>query len=125
MRKKRKEKKKTKEGGLLSPQEGDMRKKRKEKKKTKEGGLSPQEGDVIIRRKEKKKTKEGKKVAPAKTRFHLPYTKNSFFWFTSIWAWKRPVSVEVSAPTRLGLRGSHVRRGSSGNGLLYAAKAVP
>ncbi len=40
---KRKEKRKTKEGGL-SPQEGDV--KRKEKRKTKEGGLSPQEGDV-------------------------------------------------------------------------------
>ncbi len=63
-----------------------MRKKRKEKKKTKEGGLLPQEGDVRIRRKEKKKTKEGKKVAPVKARFRVPYTKNSFFWFTSIWA---------------------------------------
>jgi hypothetical protein len=49
-------------------------------------------------------------MAPAKARFHVPYTMNSFFWFTSIWAWKRPVSVEVSAPTRLGLRGSHVQR---------------
>ncbi len=56
-----------------------MRKSRKEKKKTKEGGLSPQEGDVRKRRKEMKKTKEGEKVAPAKARFPLPYTKNSFF----------------------------------------------
>jgi hypothetical protein len=32
-----------------------VRKKRKEKRKTKEGGLSPQEGDVRKRRKEKKK----------------------------------------------------------------------
>ncbi len=79
MRKKRKEKKMTKEGGL-SPQEGDVRKKSKEKKKTKEGGLSPQEGDVRKRRKEKKKTKEGEKLAPAKARFRLPYTKNSFFF---------------------------------------------
>ncbi len=70
----------------MSPQEGDVRKIGKEKKKTKEGGLSPQEGDVRKRRKEKKKTKVGKKVAPAKARFHVPYTKNSFFWFTSIWA---------------------------------------
>ncbi len=38
------------------------------------------------KRKEKKKTKEGEKVAPAKARFHVPYTKNSCFWFTSIWA---------------------------------------
>jgi hypothetical protein len=86
------------------PQEGDVRKKRKEK--------TPQKGDVrnSRKRKKKKKTKEGEKVAPAKARFRVPYTKNSFFWFTSIWAWKQPVSVEVSAPTRLGLRGSHVRR---------------
>ncbi len=68
----KKEKKKTKEGGL-SPQEGDA-KKRKEKKKTKEGGLSPQEGDV-----KKKKTKEGEKVAPPKARFRVPLTKNFFF----------------------------------------------
>jgi hypothetical protein len=53
---------------------------------TKEGGLSPQEGDVRKRRKEKKKTKEGEKVAPAKARFRVPSTKNSFFWFTSVWA---------------------------------------
>ncbi len=57
-----------------------MRKKRKEKKKTKEGGLLPQEGDVreTRKRKEKEKTKEGKKVAPAKARFRVPYTKNFF-----------------------------------------------
>ncbi len=29
--------------------------------------------------------KEGEKVAPAKSRFRVPYTKNFFFWFTSIW----------------------------------------
>ncbi len=52
MRKIRKEKRKTKEGGL-SPQEGNVRKKRKEKRKTKEGGLLPQEGDVRKTRKEK------------------------------------------------------------------------
>jgi hypothetical protein len=59
----------------LSPQEGDVRKSRKET------GLSPQKGDVrrSRKRKEKKKTKEGKKVAPAKARFCVPYTKNSFF----------------------------------------------
>ncbi len=59
----------------LSPQEGDMRKSRKET------GLSSQKGDVrrSRKRKEKKKTKEGEKVAPAKARFRVPYTKNSFF----------------------------------------------
>jgi hypothetical protein len=40
--------------GLL-PQKGDVRKKRKEKKKTKEGDLSPQEGNVRKIRKEKKR----------------------------------------------------------------------
>ncbi len=49
-----------------------MRKNRKEKRKTNEGGLAPQEGDVRKRRKEKKKTKEGEKVAPAKAKFRLP-----------------------------------------------------
>ncbi len=58
------------------------------RKKRKETGLSPQKGVMrrSSKRKEKKKTKEGKKVAPAKARFRVPYTKNSFFWFTSIWA---------------------------------------
>ncbi len=51
-------------------------------------GLLPQKGDVrkSRKRKEKKKTKKGEKVAPAKARFRVLYTKNSFFWFTSIWA---------------------------------------
>jgi hypothetical protein len=91
----------------------------------------PQEGDVRKRGKEKKRTMEGEKVTTAKARFRVPYTKNFFFWFTSIWAWKQPVSVEVSAPTRLGLRGSHVQRkfrkrttlhseSSTLEGLLYA-----
>ncbi len=62
------------------------------------------------KKKRKEKAMEGKKVATVKARFHVPYTKNFFFWFMSIWAWKRPVLVEVLAPTRLGLRGSHVRR---------------
>ena len=101
----------------------------KEKNKTKEGGLSPQERGR--EKQEKKKTKEGEKVAPAKARFRVPSTKNFFFWFTSIWVWKRPISFEVSAPTRLSLRGSHVQRkfrkrttlrseSSTSKGLLYA-----
>jgi hypothetical protein len=31
------------------------------------------------KRKEKKETKEGEKVAHAKARFRVPFTKNSFF----------------------------------------------
>jgi hypothetical protein len=80
---------------------------------------------------ETKKTKEGEKVAPTKARFRVPSTKDFFYWFTSIWVWKRPVSFEVSAPMRLSLRGSHVRRkfrkwttlcseSSTLKGLLYA-----
>ncbi len=37
------------------------------------------------KRKEKKKTKAGEKVAPAKAKFRVPYTK-IFFWFTNTWA---------------------------------------
>jgi hypothetical protein len=62
--------------------------KAKEAVESARAGLSPQKGDVrkSRKRKEKEKTKEGEKVAPAKARFRVPYTKNFFFWFTSIWA---------------------------------------
>jgi hypothetical protein len=76
------------------------------------------------REKEKKRTKEGKKVAPAKAMFRVPSTKNSFFWFTSIWVWERPILIEVSAPA-LFFYEEAMCKGSSGNGLLNAAKAVP
>jgi hypothetical protein len=60
-----------------------------------------------------------------------PKPRIPFFWFTSIGVQKQPVSVEVLAPTRLALRGSHVRRqyrkrttlrseSSTIKGLLYA-----
>jgi hypothetical protein len=51
------------------------------RKRPRKAGLSPQKGDVrkSRKRKEKKKTKVGEKVAPAKARFRVPYTKNSFF----------------------------------------------
>ncbi len=68
-------------------------------------------------------------MAPAKARFRVPSTKNSFFLFTSIWVLKGPVLVEVLAP--LWLRGSNERRNfrkrttlrsesSTLKGLLYA-----
>jgi hypothetical protein len=116
----------------LSPKKGDVRKKRKEKKRKEEDqgrwSVATRRG---CKKEEKKKTKEGKKVAPAKARFRVPSTKNFFFWFMSTWVWKRPVSFEVSAPTRLSLRGSHVQRkfrkrttlcreSSTLKGLLYA-----
>ncbi len=50
----------------------------KEKKTTKEGGLLPQEGD-LEKVQEKKKTKEGVKVASAKARFRVSSTKKFFF----------------------------------------------
>jgi hypothetical protein len=97
--------------GLL-PQKGNVRKKRKEKKRTEKDqgrwSVATRRGREK-KKKKKKKTMEGKKVATAKARFCVPYTENFFFWFTSIWAWKQPVLVEVLAPTRLDLRGSHVR----------------
>ncbi len=54
--------------------------------------------------------KEGEKVAPAKARFRVLYTKNFFFLVHEYLGSERPVSFEVSAPTRLSLRGSHVQR---------------
>jgi hypothetical protein len=80
--------------------------KAKEAVESTRAGLSPQEGDV--RRFKKRKR-------PRKARRWLQWRQGlnqefPSFWFTSIWVWKRPVSVEVSAPTRLGLRGSPVRR---------------
>jgi hypothetical protein len=55
-----------------------VRKIRKEKRKTKEGGLSPQEGDVR-KKNEKKKTKEGEKVAPRRQGSVCPQPRISFF----------------------------------------------
>jgi hypothetical protein len=39
-----------------------------------------------------------------------PKPRIPFFWFTSIGVQKQPVLVEVLAPTRLALQGSHVQR---------------
>jgi hypothetical protein len=115
------------------PQEGVVRKIRKEKKKTKEGGLSPQEGDVRKRRKEKKKTMEGKKVAPAKARFHVLYTENFFFFVHEYlgleaarlgrsigsyetWSTRKPCAKKVPETKRTTLRS----KSSTLKGLLYA-----
>ncbi len=112
------------EGGL-SPQEGDVRKKRKEKKKTKEGGLLPQEGDVRKRRKERKNTKEGKKVPPVKARFRLPYTKNTFFFGSRVFGRGSGLSWLKYRLLQDLVYVNAMCEGSSRNGLLYAAKAVP
>ncbi len=86
--------------------------KAKEAVESARAGLSPQKGDVRKSRKEKKRKR------PRKARRWLqrrqgsvcPKPRIPFFWFTSIWVLKWLVLVEVSAPTRLGLRGSNVRR---------------
>ncbi len=89
----------------LLPKEGGREK--EEKKKTKEGGLSPQEGDV-----RKKKRKRPRKVRRWLREGKVPCVLNQEFVFLvhKYLVSERPVSFEVSAPTRLSLRGSHVRR---------------
>ena len=47
-----------------------------------------------------------------------------FFWFTSSSVLKQPVLFEVLAPAFLFYKEA-MCEGSTGNGLLYAAKAVP
>ncbi len=49
-------------------------------------------------------------MAPPKARFRVPSTKKFLFLVHEYLGSERPVSFEVSAPTRLSLRGSHVRR---------------
>ncbi len=73
---------------------------------------------------EKKETKEGKKVAPVKATFRVSQTKNSFFLVHEYWGYERPISIEVSAPALLFYKEA-MCKGSSGNGLLNAAKALP
>ncbi len=66
------------------------------------------------RGREKKKRKERdqgrREVGSCKGKVPCALPRIPFFWFTSIWVWKRPGSVEVSAPTRLGLRGINAWR---------------
>ncbi len=115
--------------GLVCHQKkGDMRKKRKEKKKTKEGGLSPQEGDV----RKKKRKKEKKKKRPRKARRWLPRRQGSVCPQPRISFFGSQVVGFGSSPSRLKYRllrdlvyEEAMCEGSSGNGLLYAAKAVP
>ena len=70
-------------------------------------------------------------MAPAKARFRVPSTKKFLFLVHEYLGSERPVSFDVSAPTRLSLRGSHVQRrfrqrttlrseSSTLKGLLYA-----
>ncbi len=76
------------------------------------------------KRKEKKKTKEGEKVAPAKARFRVPYTKNSFFSSRVFGFRSGPSWLKYQLLRDLVYEEAMCKR-SSGNRLLYAAKAVP
>jgi hypothetical protein len=111
--------------GLSPKKKGDVRKKRRRPRKV----VCRHKKGTWERRKEKDQgRREG---GSTKARFCVSSTKTFFFWFTSIWVWKRPISFEVSAPTRLSLQGSHVQRkfrkrttlcskSSTLKGLLYA-----
>jgi hypothetical protein len=96
------------------------------RKRPRKAGLSPQKGDVrnSRKRKEKKKAKAGKKVAPAKARFRVPYTKNSFFGSRVLGLRSGPSWLKYRLLRDLVYEEAMCER-SSGNGLLYAAKAVP
>ncbi len=100
--------------------------KSKEAVESARAGLSPQKGDVRKSRKreEKKKTKEGKKVAPAKARFRVPYTKNSFFG-SRVFGLRSGLSWLKYRLLRDLVYKEAMCEGRSGNGLLYAVKAVP
>ena len=68
--------------------------------------------------------KEGEKVAPAKKRFRVPQTKKFFFLVHEYSGSERPVSFEYRLLRDL-VYEEAMCEGSSGNGLPYAARAVP
>ncbi len=77
----------------------DLSQKRKEKRKTKEGGLLPQEGDVKKKRKRKRPRKARRWLRKGK----VPCVLNQEFLFLvhKYLGSERPILFEVSAPTRL------------------------
>ena len=68
--------------------------------------------------------KEGEKVAPAKERFRVPQTKKFFFLVHEYLGSERPVSFEYRLLRDL-VNKEAMCEGNSGNGLPYAARAVP
>jgi hypothetical protein len=70
-------------------------KKRKEKRKTKEGGLSPQEGDV----KKIKKIKDQGRREGGSREGKVPCVLNQefLFWFTSIWVLRDPSHLNIGS----------------------------
>jgi hypothetical protein len=93
----------------------------KDKKKTKEGGRSPQEGDV--RNKKRKRPRKVRRWLLRRQGSVCPQPRISFLVHKYLGS-ERPISIEVLAPA-LFLYKEAMCEGSSGNGLLYAAKAVP
>jgi hypothetical protein len=71
---------------------------------------------------EQKETKEGRRWLQRRQCSLCPEPRIHFFWFTRIG--ERPISIEVSAPA-LFFYNEAMCEGSSGNGLLNAAKVVP
>jgi hypothetical protein len=90
---------------------------------TKEGGRLPQEGD-LEKVQEKKETKEGEKVARRRQVSVCPQPRSFFFWFTSIGVLRDPSRLMYRLLRNL-VYEEAMCKGSSGNGLPYAAKAVP
>jgi hypothetical protein len=78
----------------------------------------------VRKRKEKKETKEGEKLAHAKARFRVPYQEFLFFGSRVFGFGSGPARLKYRLLQDLVYEES-MREGSFGNGLLYAAKAVP
>ncbi len=99
----------------------------KENKKTKEGGLSPQEGDV----RKAWKRKEKKRKRPRKARWWLLQRQGSvcptprIFFLVHKYLGSEVTHLDWSIGSCVILYKEAMCEGSSGNGLLYAAKAVP
>ncbi len=70
-------------------------------------GLSPQEGDV--RKKKRRRPRKARRWLPRRQVSVCPQPRILFLVHEYLGS-ERPVSFEVSAPTRLSLHGSHVRR---------------
>ncbi len=86
---------------------------------------------VATRRGREKVPEKSREGGSTKERFHVSSTKKFLFLVHEYLGSERPILFEVSAPTRLCLRGSHVRRkfrqrttlrseSSTLKGLLYA-----
>ncbi len=80
--------------------------------------VAQNKGDV------RKKRRRPRKVAPRRKGSVCPQPRNFFFWFTSIWVLRDPSRLMYWL-LRDSVYEEAMCEGSSGNGLPYAAKAVP